>query len=185
MIEKRPNEANGNRPQTFCLQRINLQYIRPSLCKTNPIPGGRGRDIEGLAMPEAGTQTSSAHSGSGSPDRRGMGRANLETEHACPIGAASGEWQMEDDGGRARTARAEGRWRMTSPRWSRMAAMQPRAATRCQSKAWVGSRDTTRIVSLRIRQTTRLESCPSAPVIASNQQGESPCRSVLALRNRR
>jgi len=32
---------------------------------------------------------------------------------------------------------------------------------------------------------TRLESCPSAPVIASNQQGESPCRSVLALRNRR
>jgi|SRR5271157_1402605 len=106
-------------------------------------------------------------------------------ENACPIGAASGEWQMEDDGGRARTARAEGRWRMTSPRWSRMAAMQPRAATRCQSKAWVGSRDTTRIVSLRIRQTTRLESCPSAPVIASNQQGESPCRSVLALRNRR
>jgi len=25
----------------------------------------------------------------------------------------------------------------------------------------------------------------SAPVIASNQQGESPCRSELALRNRR
>ncbi len=46
MIEKRPNEANGNRPQTFCLQRINLQYIRPYLCKTNPIPGGRGRDLE-------------------------------------------------------------------------------------------------------------------------------------------
>ena len=28
-------------------------------------------------------------------------------ENACPIGAASGEWQMEDDGGRGRAARAE------------------------------------------------------------------------------
>jgi len=96
MIEKRPNEANGNRPQTFCLQRINLQYIRPSLCKTNPIPGGRGRDIEGLAMPEAGTQTSSAHSGSGSPDRRGMGRADLETGER--VSDRCRQWRVADGG---------------------------------------------------------------------------------------
>ncbi len=57
----------------------NVLLIQPSLCKTNPIPGGRGRDIEGLALPKAGTQTSSAHSGSGRPDWRGMGRADLET----------------------------------------------------------------------------------------------------------
>jgi len=41
------------------------------------------------------------------------------------------------------------------------------------------------ILSFVESSMTRLESCPSAPVIASNQQGESPCRSVLALRNRR
>ncbi len=38
-----------------------------------------GRGIEGLHTPEAGTQTSSADSGSGGPDWRGMERAGAET----------------------------------------------------------------------------------------------------------
>src|SRR5271157_6441435 len=60
------------------------------------IPGGRGRDIEGLAMPEAGTQTSSAHSGSGSPDRRGMGRADLETGER--VSDRCRQWRVADGG---------------------------------------------------------------------------------------
>jgi len=60
IVKKVPNEANGNRPQILCPQRVNVGCIRPSLCKTNPIPGGRGRDIEGLAVVEASTETSSA-----------------------------------------------------------------------------------------------------------------------------
>src|SRR5271166_6133400 len=43
------------------------------------IPGGRGRDIEGLAMPKAGTQTSSVHSGSGSPDWLGKRKGSALT----------------------------------------------------------------------------------------------------------
>src|SRR5271157_3647066 len=54
-------EANLNQPQISFPQRVNVGWIRVSLCKTNPIPGRRGRDIGGLAMPEAGTQTSLAH----------------------------------------------------------------------------------------------------------------------------
>ncbi len=46
--QKVQNEANGNRPQTSCPETLNVGLIRTSLCKTNPIPGGRGRDIEGL-----------------------------------------------------------------------------------------------------------------------------------------
>src|SRR5271165_6947451 len=59
------------------------------------IPGGRGRDIEGLAMPKAGTQTSSVHSGSGSPDWRGMGRADLDTGQRVSTRRRrkSGEWR--------------------------------------------------------------------------------------------
>src|SRR5271157_854061 len=38
------------------------------------IPRGRRRDIEGLAMPEAGTQISSTHSGSGGSKCQATGR---------------------------------------------------------------------------------------------------------------
>src|SRR5208337_2991187 len=41
--------------------------------------------------------------------------------------------------------------RMGYSRWRRMGAMEARAASRWQSRAWVGSRDTIRILSLRIR----------------------------------
>src|SRR5271157_3613814 len=41
LIEKRQNEANWYRPQILCPQKVNVGWIRPSLCKTNPIPGVR------------------------------------------------------------------------------------------------------------------------------------------------
>jgi hypothetical protein len=68
----------GNRPQAFYFQRIKVQHIRPSLCKTNPIPGGRGQDIRRQPMPRAGTQTSTVDSGSRGPNWRGIGRAGLQ-----------------------------------------------------------------------------------------------------------
>src|SRR5208337_2510504 len=57
------------------------------------IPGHRGRDIGGLAMLGAGTQTSSAHSGSGSPTR-GMKRADPEPNRRVSTRCRrkSGEW---------------------------------------------------------------------------------------------
>src|SRR5208337_3238961 len=41
------NEANGYRPQISCHHEVNVGLIRTSLCKTNPIPGHRRRDVEG------------------------------------------------------------------------------------------------------------------------------------------
>src|SRR5208337_3934707 len=41
LIEKRQNEANWYRTQILCPQRVNVGWIRTSLCKTNPIPGVR------------------------------------------------------------------------------------------------------------------------------------------------
>src|SRR5208337_2432888 len=43
----------------------------------------------------------------------------------------------------------------------------------------VVGQDSNPVIFLRTDGMTGLESCPSAPVIASNQQGESPCRSDL------
>jgi len=49
-------------------------------------------------MPEAGTQTSLAHAGSGGPDWRGMGPADPETGQRVSSGCRrkSGEWRMAD-----------------------------------------------------------------------------------------
>ena len=76
--QKSANEANGNRPQIPWSLGTNVRRIRPSLCRTNPIPGGRGRDIGRQPMPQAGTQTSAVDSGPGGPNWRGIGRAGLE-----------------------------------------------------------------------------------------------------------
>ena len=54
-------------------------------------------------MPEAGTQTSLAHAGSGGPSWRGMGPADPETGQRVSSGCRrkSGGWRMADGGGRA------------------------------------------------------------------------------------
>ena len=39
----RCHKANLNQPQITLPQRVNIGWIRASLCKTNPIPGRRGR----------------------------------------------------------------------------------------------------------------------------------------------
>jgi hypothetical protein len=49
--QKAPNKANWNQPEIDRPQRVNVECIRISLCKTNPIPGRRCRDLGGLAMP--------------------------------------------------------------------------------------------------------------------------------------
>src|SRR5271157_1039829 len=64
-VKNAQNEANGNRRLTLWLQRSSVRWLRPFPRRTDPIPGRRGRDIDGLAMPEAVTKTSSAHLGSG------------------------------------------------------------------------------------------------------------------------
>ncbi len=54
-------------------------------------------------MPEAGTQTNLAYTGTGGSDCRGMGRADAETEQRVSSGCLrkSGEWRV-----------AEAKWRM-------------------------------------------------------------------------
>jgi len=64
-VKNAQNEANGNRRLTLWLQRSSVRWLRPFPRRTDPTPGRRGRDIDGLAMPEAVTKTSSAHLGSG------------------------------------------------------------------------------------------------------------------------
>jgi len=51
-------------------------------------------------MPEADTQTSLAHAGSGRPDWRGMGPADTDTGQRVFSGChrKSGGWQMADGG---------------------------------------------------------------------------------------
>src|SRR5208337_5034514 len=39
MLRKAPNKANLSQPQITRPQRVNVGWIRDSLCKTNPIPG--------------------------------------------------------------------------------------------------------------------------------------------------
>src|SRR5208337_2066347 len=75
---KRKTKPIGNRPQAFYFQTIKVQHIRTSLCKTNPIPGGRSRDIGRQPMLQAGTQTSAVDSGSGDPNWRAIGPAGLQ-----------------------------------------------------------------------------------------------------------
>jgi hypothetical protein len=52
-------------------------------------------------MPEAGTQTSWAHAGSGGPDWRGMGPAGPETGQRESSGRRrkSGGWRVAEGGG--------------------------------------------------------------------------------------
>src|SRR5271157_1592361 len=57
--------------------------MRPYLCKTNPIPGGRGRNTEALAMPEAGTRRSSAHRVLDSMRRHGAKNADYRGGVTC------------------------------------------------------------------------------------------------------
>jgi len=66
-------------------------------------------------MPEAGTQTSLAHTGTGGSDCRGMRRADAETEQRVSSGCRrkSGESRMADGGWRM----ADGGWRMAEAKW--------------------------------------------------------------------
>ena len=79
-----------------------------------------------------------------------------------------GRWQMTN----ARWRMANSRWRMSSARWRRVAAMKGRAASRWQKSAWVPSWETIPIVSLRIRRTTRSESCPTRVLDAADRPGQ-------------
>src|SRR5208337_4070003 len=132
MPKKAPNKANLNQPQIARPQRVNVGWIRASLCKTNPIPGRRGRDIGGLAMPEAGTQTSLAHrildlgfwimpEAGTHAARNGTGRSgNLTTGvHQVPAEewrVASGGWRRPNGGGRCFFLRTLGStWSGMSP----------------------------------------------------------------------
>jgi hypothetical protein len=56
---------------------------------------------------------------------------------------------------------AKAKWRITTTRWIRLAAMKGKAANRCQVEAPVRSWETILSVSLTIRRMTRLGSCPT------------------------
>jgi hypothetical protein len=66
-------------------------------------------------MPEAGTQTSLAHTGTGGSDCRGMGRADAETEQRVSSGRRrkSGEWRVASGEWRV----ASGEWRVAEAKW--------------------------------------------------------------------
>src|SRR5271157_6467867 len=70
LIEKRQNEANWYRPQILCPQRVNVGWIRPSLCKTNPIPGVRTGH-------RRATHSGSRHSDKLCPSRPGSSKCQV------------------------------------------------------------------------------------------------------------
>ena len=93
--KKALNKANSNQPQTIRPQRVNVGRIRVSLCKTNPIPGRRGRTIGGLATLEAGTRTSLAHAGSG--DEYGVSLGCVAGNSSEPMAQAYPDVPAEED----------------------------------------------------------------------------------------
>src|SRR5271157_952083 len=76
---KEPNKANSSQPQISRPQRVNLGWIRDSLCKTNPISGSlQDGTSKGYTHRKPARRQARPTLESGGPDRRGSGRTNLK-----------------------------------------------------------------------------------------------------------